>query len=65
MEKIATYKEIRALAAQLDSAQRLLTSDLPVGRHAYAQVAAAILAPAGGPLLEGYDLPAPAHWRRD
>lgn len=52
-----------AIAAQLDSAQRLLASDLAAGQQAYAQVAGAILAPAGGPLLEGYDLPAPAHWR--
>ncbi|WP_176460835.1 nucleotidyltransferase domain-containing protein [Janthinobacterium sp. PC23-8] len=54
-----------AIAVQLDSAQRLLVSDLPAGQHAYAQVAAAILAPAGGPLLEGYDLLAPAYWRCD
>ena len=54
-----------ALAQQLDCAQRLVASDLAAGQHAYAQVAAAILAPAGGPLLEGYDLPAPAHWRRE
>lgn len=51
------------IAAQLDSAQRLLASDLPAGQQAYAQVTGAILAPAGGPLLEGYELPAPAHWR--
>lgn len=53
------------IAAQLDSAQRLLASDLPAGQQAYAQVTGAILAPAGGPLLEGYELPAPAHWRSD
>lgn len=52
-----------AIAAQLDGAQRLLASDLQAGQQAYAQVTSAILAPAGGPLLEGYDLPAPAHWR--
>ena len=52
-----------AVAAQLDGAQRLLASDLPAGQQAYAQVAGAILAPAGGPLLAGYELPAPAHWR--
>ena len=51
------------VAAQLDGAQRLLASDLPAGQQAYAQVAGAILAPAGGPLLAGYELPAPAHWR--
>lgn len=52
-----------AIALQLDGAQRLLAGDLPVGQQAYAQVAGAILAPAGGPLLAGYELPAPAHWR--
>ena len=52
-----------AVAAQLDGAQRLLAGDLAAGQQAYAQVTGAILAPAGGPLLEGYDLPAPAHWR--
>lgn len=52
-----------AIAMQLDGAQRLLASDLPAGQQAYAQVAGAILAPAGGPLLAGYELPAPAHWR--
>ena len=52
-----------AIALQLDGAQRLLASDLPAGQQAYAQVAGAILAPAGGPLLAGYELPAPAHWR--
>lgn len=57
--------EDAVIAAQLDSAQRLVASDLPAGQQAYAQVAAAILAPTGGPLLEGYDLPAPAHWRSD
>ena len=53
------------IATQLDGAQRLLASDLPAGQQAYAQVTGAILAPAGGPLLEGYELPAPAHWRSD
>ena len=52
-----------AIALQLDGAQRLLAGDLPAGQQAYAQVAGAILAPAGGPLLAGYELPAPAHWR--
>jgi len=54
-----------AIAAQLDGAQRLLASDLPAGQQAYAQVTSAILAPAGGPLIAGYELPAPAHWRCD
>ena len=52
-----------AIAMQLDAAQRLLASDLPAGQRAYAQVAGAILAPAGGPLLAGDALAAPAHWR--
>ena len=52
-----------ATAMQLDGAQRLLAGDLLAGQQAYAQVAGAILAPAGGPLLAGYELPAPAHWR--
>ena len=59
------HAEDAVIAAQLDRAQRLLASDLPAGQQAYAQVAAAILAPAGGPLLEGYELPAPAHWRSE
>lgn len=54
-----------SIALQLDAAQRLLASDLPAGQQAYAQVTGAILAPAGGFLLEGYELPAPAHWRSD
>lgn len=52
-----------AIAAQLDGALRLVASDLPAGQRAFGQVAAAVLAPAGGPLLDGFDLPAPAHWR--
>ncbi|WP_402720986.1 nucleotidyltransferase domain-containing protein [Janthinobacterium rivuli] len=52
-----------AIADQLDGALRLVASDLPAGQHAFEQVAAAVLAPVGGPLLEGFTLPAPAHWR--
>ncbi|MDN2672522.1 nucleotidyltransferase domain-containing protein [Janthinobacterium sp. SUN211] len=52
-----------AVAGQLDGALRLVASDLPAGQHAFGQVAAAVLAPVGGPLLEGFTLPAPAHWR--
>ncbi|WP_425251780.1 nucleotidyltransferase domain-containing protein [Janthinobacterium sp. NFX145] len=52
-----------AIADQLDGALRLVASDLPAGQHAFEQVVAAVLAPVGGPLLEGFTLPAPAHWR--
>ena len=52
-----------AIAAQLDGALRLAASDLPAGQQAFGQVAAAVLAPVGGPLLAGFTLPAPAHWR--
>lgn len=51
------------IAGQLDSALRLVASDLPAGQRAFEQVAAAVLAPVGGPLLDGFTLPAPAHWR--
>lgn len=52
-----------AIAAQLDGAMRLAASDLPAGQRAFADVTAAVLAPVGGPLLDGFTLPAPAHWR--
>ncbi|NHQ93727.1 nucleotidyltransferase domain-containing protein [Janthinobacterium lividum] len=52
-----------ATAAQLDGALRLTAADLPAGQRAFEQVAAAVLAPVGGPLLAGFTLPAPAHWR--
>ena len=52
-----------AIAGQLDGALRLVASDLPAGQRAFERVAAAVLAPVGGPLLEGFTLPAPAHWR--
>ena len=52
-----------AIAGQLDGALRLVASDLPAGQRAFGQVAAAVLAPVGGPLLDGFFLPAPAHWR--
>ncbi|MCC7599218.1 nucleotidyltransferase domain-containing protein [Janthinobacterium sp. FW305-129] len=52
-----------AIAAQLDGALRLVASDLPAGQRAFEQVAAAVLAPVGGPLLDGFTLPAPGHWR--
>ncbi|OEZ50044.1 nucleotidyltransferase domain protein [Janthinobacterium sp. MP5059B] len=51
------------IAGQLDGALRLVAADLPAGQHAFGQVAAAVLAPVGGPLLDGFTLPAPAHWR--
>ena len=51
------------IAAQLDGALRLTAADLPAGQRAFEQVAAAVLAPVGGPLLDGFTLPAPAHWR--
>ena len=54
-----------AVAGQLDGALRLAAGDLPAGQRAFAQVSAAVLAPVGGPLLEGFTLPAPAHWRSD
>lgn len=52
-----------AIAGQLDGALRLVASDLPAGQRAFGQVVAAVLAPVGGPLLYGFTLPAPAHWR--
>ncbi|MGK5059639.1 nucleotidyltransferase domain-containing protein [Janthinobacterium sp. LB2P49] len=52
-----------AIAAQLDGALRLAAGDLPAGQQAFEQVAAAVLAPVGGPLLDGFTLLAPAHWR--
>ena len=52
-----------AIATQLDGALRLVASDLPAGQQAFEQVSAAVLAPVGGPLLAGFTLPAPAHWR--
>ena len=52
-----------SLAGQLDGALRLAAADLPAGQRAFEHVAAAVLAPVGGPLLEGFTLPAPAHWR--
>lgn len=52
-----------AIAGQLDGALRLVAADLPAGQHAFGQVAAALLAPVGGPLLDGFTLLAPAHWR--
>ena len=52
-----------AIAGQLDGALRLVAGDLPAGQQAFAQVTAAVLAPVGGPLLDGFFLPAPAHWR--
>ncbi|MGK5077057.1 nucleotidyltransferase domain-containing protein [Janthinobacterium sp. HLX7-2] len=52
-----------AIAVQLDGALRLVASDLAAGQLAFEQVAAAVLEPVGGPLLEGYCLRAPAHWR--
>lgn len=54
-----------AIAARLDGALRLVASDLPAGQLAFGQVSAAVLAPVGGPLLAGFTLPAPAHWRCD
>ena len=51
------------VAAQLDGALRLVASDLPAGQRAFEQLSAVVLAPVGGPLLEGFTLPAPAHWR--
>jgi hypothetical protein len=50
---------------QLDGALRTVASDLPAGQRAFTQLAVAVLAPVGGPLLEGFHLPAPAHWRSD
>ena len=32
-------------------------------QRAFEQLSAVVLAPVGGPLLEGFTLPAPAHWR--
>ena len=52
-----------AIAAQLDGALRLTAADLSAGQRAFEQVTAAVLAPVGGPLLDGFTLPAPAHWR--
>ena len=52
-----------AIAGQLDGALRLVASDLPAGQRAFEHVTAAVLAPVGGPLLHGFCLPAPAHWR--
>ena len=52
-----------AIAGQLDGALRLVAGDLPAGQQAFAQVTAAVLAPVGGPLLQGFTLPAPARWR--
>ena len=52
-----------ATAGQLDQALRLVASDLPAGQRAFGQVTAAVLAPVGGALLDGFTLPAPAHWR--
>ncbi|UQV44513.1 nucleotidyltransferase domain-containing protein [Janthinobacterium lividum] len=52
-----------AIAGQLDGALRMAASDLPAGQQAFEQVAAAVLAPVGGPLLDGFTLLAPAHWR--
>ncbi|MDI3296918.1 nucleotidyltransferase domain-containing protein [Janthinobacterium tructae] len=52
-----------AIAGQLDGALRLVASDLPAGQRAFEHVTAAVLAPVGGPLLQGFSLPAPAHWR--
>jgi hypothetical protein len=54
-----------AVAVQLDGALRTVASDLPAGQRAFTQLAVAVLAPVGGPLLEGFHLPAPAHWRSD
>ena len=54
-----------AIAARLDAALRLVASDLPAGQQAFAHVSAAVLAPVGGPLLHGFALPAPAHWRSE
>jgi predicted nucleotidyltransferase len=51
------------IAGQLDGALRLVAADLPAGQRAFEQVAAAVLAPVGGPLLDGFTLLAPAHWR--
>ncbi|MDN2712115.1 nucleotidyltransferase domain-containing protein [Janthinobacterium sp. SUN118] len=52
-----------AIAGQLDGALRLAAADLPAGQRAFEHVSAAVLAPVGGPLLHGFCLPAPAHWR--
>ena len=52
-----------AIAGQLDGALRQVAGDLPAGQLAFEQVTGAVLAPVGGPLLEGFRLPAPAHWR--
>lgn len=52
-----------AIAGLLDGALRRAAADLPAGQRAFEQVAAAVLAPVGGPLLDGFTLPAPAHWR--
>ena len=54
-----------AIAGQLDGALRLVASDLAAGQRAFEHVTAAVLAPVGGPLLDGFTLPAPAHWRSD
>jgi len=63
------YRRLHAfdavVAEQLDAALRLLASDLAAGQQAYAQLAASVLAPVGGPLLHGHSLPAPAHWRSE
>ncbi|WP_426073043.1 nucleotidyltransferase domain-containing protein [Janthinobacterium sp. DSP2-3-3] len=52
-----------AIAKELDGALRLVASDLAAGQRAFEHVTAAVLAPVGGPLLDGFTLPAPAHWR--
>ncbi|MGK5010412.1 nucleotidyltransferase domain-containing protein [Janthinobacterium sp. MDB2-8] len=52
-----------AIASELDGALRLVASDLAAGQRAFEHVTAAVLAPVGGPLLHGFCLPAPAHWR--
>ena len=52
-----------AIAGQLDGALRLVASDLLAGQRAFEHLTAAVLAPVGGPLLHGFCLPAPAHWR--
>jgi hypothetical protein len=52
-----------AIASELDGALRLVASDLAAGQRAFEHVVAAVLAPVGGPLLHGFCLPAPAHWR--
>ncbi|MGK5035145.1 nucleotidyltransferase domain-containing protein [Janthinobacterium sp. LB3P118] len=52
-----------AIAKELDGALRLVASDMAQGQRAFEHVTAAVLAPVGGPLLHGFCLPAPAHWR--